>query len=484
MIQNIHGFGYCNNTYNNLPRYRKPVNFTGMSLPSQYKTSFDYLAARIVDGNKKWQIDGSLLSAANISKAMEKVFMLNKVFGPYKESNPAKIAWKNYIPQEVRVYCTDKVNEARAGRLRQWQNFLENPVVEGISGDYDELIKDIKSDRSLKFVIWNAINSELQASNRHIPVPFDITALDETVRHFKSIEPKFRAVTCAPSSFLKMYTHRLRDNLLMKKDLSANTEIWVKIPSIKRDPDNKESNIAELEILSNKNWCTRSSLDKAEAALEDGDFYIYLERDDESFWKPSIGMASSKGKIDQIQGAENNNLIPLTELENVKKFIKDSGLKCQSGICDEGPKALQQILIAEKLSQTDLESGKNLFRAIKDKDNEVIYRMLGKQIKTTPDNKYIIPTYKPQVLLNKKSGITVPYSFLGIDEDALLENVSVIDGDLILTNKNNVFDSTISQFPPNLKTVNGRIECSKMQYEKFKNDFLRVVKDPSYINIH
>ena len=87
-------------------------------------------------------------------------------------------------------------------------------------------------------------------------------------------------------------------------------------------------------------------------------------------------------------------------------------------------------------------------------------------------------------MLNKKSGITVPYSFLGIDEDALLENVSVIDGDLILTNKNNVFDSTISQFPPNLKTVNGRIECSKMQYEKFKDDFLRVVKDPSYINIH
>ena len=44
------------------------------------------------------------------------------------------------------------------------------------------------------------------------------------------------------------------------------------------DPFNKEANIKKLEILSCKNWCTRSSVDKAEAALEDGDFYIYLVR--------------------------------------------------------------------------------------------------------------------------------------------------------------------------------------------------------------
>ena len=94
MIQDLHSFGYYNHT---MHACSKPVNFTGMSQGSQYRTSFDFIAAKMINNNtKKWQLDGSWLSAANISKAMEKLFMLNKVFGPYKEANPLKIAWKNY----------------------------------------------------------------------------------------------------------------------------------------------------------------------------------------------------------------------------------------------------------------------------------------------------------------------------------------------------------------------------------------------------
>ena len=459
MIQKLNGFGYYNNTYNNYPAYKRSVSFTGMSQGSEYKTSFDFIAAKMLHNNsKKWQIDGSLLSASNISKAMEKLFKLNKVFGPYNESNPAKISWKNYIPQDVREYCANKVNEARAARLREWQNFLENPEqIENIHG-YKALVDEIRSDEALKFVIWNAVNSELSSKNRHIPVPLDLKALDETIRYFKNIE-------------------------LMEKGLSDNEEIWVKIPSIKKDPKHRAENIATLETLSYKNWCTRSSLDKAEAALEDGDFYVYLKRDKE-IWKPLIGMASASGKIDQIQGTENNNFIPSNEIENIKKFIKEKGLKCQSGLTSEGPKALQQIMIADKLLEVDNISGKTFQKAIKDNDNEVIFRMLGKDIETDKAGNRIIETYKPQFLLNKKSGISVPYSFLGIDENSLLKDVEIIHGDLILTNKNHVFDSTITQFPPNLKMVTGRIDCSKAQYEKYKDDMLRVAKGLAFINIH
>ena len=110
--------------------------------------------------------------------------------------------------------------------------------------------------------------------------------------------------------------------------------------------------------------------------------------------------------------------------------------------------------------------------------------MLGKDIMSDSDGKLTIDTYKPQFLLNKKSGISVPYSFLGIDEDSLLKDVAIIHGDLILTNKNHVFDSTITQFPPNLKMVTGRIDCSKAQYEKYKDDMLRVAKSSEFINVH
>lgn len=503
MIQNLNGFGYLsNNVYNVTPRKlvsknvgelnrgadlrtNFDINFKGMSEGSQYKTVFDYMSAKIIDkGERKFPIDNSAISATKIKDAIAGLFKMNRVFGPYKESNPSKIGWKAYIPQDVRVYCTDKVNEARAARLKQWQSFLEYPELNKDISDYRSLQKDIKDD-SLRFVIWDAVNSDLQQNNRHIPVPFDIKALDETVRYFKNIEPIFRRLSCNKKDvFLRTYTHRLRDNLLMEKGLSNNESVWVRIPSVKRDSVHKEQNIAELEILSNENWCTRSSVDKAEAALQDGDFYVYLERDKDELWQPTIGMASSRGKIDQIQGAVNNNLIPIGQLENIKEFIKKNGLFCNSGVKDEGPKAMQQILIAEKLAAYDESTGKTLEKAIKDKDGVSVLKMLGNKVETNQDGTYKIGTYKPQLLIKPQSGIVVPYSFMGIDEDKLLSNVEVINGDLILYNKNPLFSSYITKFPEKLKFVSGKILCSKEQYSMFGDDMLRVVPNKSQIIVY
>ena len=495
MIQNI-SFGCLvnNNNYRQLPlsgRGLKPlpkdtVSFRGMSLPSQYKTSFDYLAAEILKSNKKWRIDGSLLSATNIAKAMTALFAMNRVFGPYQESRPDKIKWKSYIPQDIRTYCTDKINDARAARLKQWQEFLENPALtKEESEKFPDLVNTIKDEPSLKFVIWQAINSELKANNRHIPVPFDATALAETINYFKNIDPKFRSVTCYSTPFIDMYTHRLRDNLLMKKNLSDKDSVWVTIPSIKSDPEHKNEHINELEILSYRNWCTRSALDKAEAALEDGNFYIYLERDDNNMWRSMIGMTSYKGKIDQIQGRENNNLIPISQVHNIRQFIESHGLKCISAVLDEGPKAFQQILIAEKLSEHNEETGKTLSKALKDKDSFSALRILGQNVTPVPDGTYEIGTYKPVLMLNKSSGITIPYSYAGIDEDFLLEKVSKINGDFILYNKNKLYNSSLSKFPAKLQTITGRVYCTKEQFEKFKPDIFRVVNsNPARIIVY
>lgn len=486
MIQNFQSFGYLSDNrkqYFNSIRANK-IGFKGMSQPSQYKTSFDYLSAQILNNSiKKYPpLDASMISATKIKEAIAKLFMMNRIFGPYKESNPQKIAWKAYIPQDIRVYCTDKINEARAARLKQWQNFLENP--ETIVDKDSELAKNIREDDSLKFVIWSAVNSELQPSNRHIPVPFNVKALDETVRYFKTVDPMFRAITFQQTTFLKVYTHRLRDNVLMDKGLSDNRAVWVKIPSVKKDPTNKEQNIAELEILSNKNWCTRSSLDKAEAALEDGDFYVYLERDDKNLWHSMLGMTTLRGQVDQIQGRENNNFIPLGQVENIKNFLKKNNLKCVSGVRDEGPKALQQLLVADKLAELNPVVDKTLTNAIKEKDCYSIFKILGKAVEASEDGFLTIDTYKPTCLLDSKSGITIPYTYMGIDEDALLSKVDVIDGDLFLYNRNPVFNSYITKFPENLKSVKGRILCTKEQFEKFKDDMLRVVANKSQISVY
>jgi len=473
--------GFSNNIYSKKDSYMyrekqcfDSVKFTGRSLPSEYKTVFDYLSAEILGRNKRFQVNGALLSASRIKKTVGSLFEDNKVFDNFELSDYSKIKWKSYIPQDVREYSINKINAARKARLKEWTNVLTNPENFG-QGD-NKLSKKLDNNSPLKLVVWDAVTSELKADNRHIPVPFDYKALVETIERFEKISPKDRAVTCAKPSFVEFYTYRLRDDLLMDMGLSNNEAVWVKIPSIKHDKKNKSKNISKLEILSNKNWCTRSSVDKAEDALTDGDFYIYLRRNKTSkIWEPSVGMTSLKGKIDQIQGKENDNIVPITFLPEIKDFISKSKLKCASGIDSEGPKSWQGILISDKLSQKDVVSGKTFFKAIKEKDFQTIFGFLGINAQKTESGMFRINNYRPVYPLDSTHGFAIPYSMFGVNENELLSLVEVIDKDLVLNNKNQLLSSNINAFPKNLKYVGGRIYCNKMQYEMFKDDILKVV---------
>jgi hypothetical protein len=464
------------------------MSFSGKSLPSEYSDVFDYMAAEIIGGNKKYNLDGSMLSASRITPALNNLYDEGKLFLPYKLANSNKIKWKNYIPDDVRTYSIDKINAARDERMAQWLDFLENTnkANDNQLSYNSTLVKKVGNNTSLKLVIWNAISSELKENNRHLPVPFNEKALLETIEGFEEIKPKDRAVRCASPSFLEMYTHRLRDNLLMDMNLSNNEDVWVKIPSIKHDPENRSENIKKLEILSNRNWCTRSSVDKAEDALLDGDFYIYLARKEKSrIWDPQVGMACAKGKVDQIQGAENNNFIPLNLLNEIKTYLSKNNISTQSIITDEGPKASVAIMIGDKLEEFDYINKKSFSKAIKDNDVSSIFTFLHIKNKTLPNGHLMIATYKPSCLLDHNRGISVPYSMLGIDEDKILNDVEVIKGNLILWNKNKLYTSQITTFPPNLQLVTGRIECNQTQYDKYKQDMLRVVGyDEDKINIH
>ncbi len=449
------------------------VCFTGKSAPSMYKTVFEYLASEVLDNNKKYHVDGSKLSASKIGDAVKTLIMEDRVFLPFKLCVSEKIKWKSYIPQDIRVFSVGKINEARTARMEEWRRFLKAPATK--YGHDPLLVAEIEKDPSLRLVIWNAVSSELKESNRHIPVPFDEKALLETIKGFGNIQPMDRAVRCTSPTFIDMYTHRLRDNLLMDMKLSDNDAVWVKVPSIAHDSAHKEKNIRMLETLSCRNWCTRSSVDKAEAALQDGDFYIYLKRNGQIMWEPLVGMTSCHGKIDQIQGVENNNIVPLNLVDEIKSFIKSKNLKCHSDLCDEGPKASQAIMISEKLNEINPALKRSFYKAIKENDDFAMFRYLGVDVTALEGGGLKIGTYRPSFTLSKNSGITVPYSMFGLNEDILLKNVKVIEGNLILNNKNHLFDSRISVFPPNLEKVTGKIHCTAAQYEKFSADIDRVV---------
>ena len=430
-----------NNTlyFNNRTSVGDTVHFTGMSKPSQYKNIFEFLAAKVLSTKKKI-ISEDELSATNIKKGVETVFNPETIYGPYTKAKHSEIKWQAYVPEDVKQFSVDKINDARVERLSKWKNVLEGSEKEFDEQIPDTLKKKLNDNKSLRIVIWNAVNSEIKTNNRHIPVPFNAKALEQTIKGFEAIAPLDRKVRCKDISFIEMYTHRLRDNILMEKGVSDEAKsVWVRIPSIKHDPKNKAKNISDVETLSYRNWCTRSSVDKAEDVLKDGDFYIYLERGKNDMWQPLIGMASFEDKISQIQGADNNNIIPLKQLPKVKEFIKSKKLKCQSGIVDEGPRA---------------------------------------------NGTYEIKGYKPTYLADKNKGITLPLNMMGVNEDKLLENVSVVRGDLILDNKDVLLNSHITKIPEKLEKVTGKISCNRAQYEQFGDRLQQVAQNPKAITVH
>lgn len=471
------------------PLMQDTVSFSGKSPCELYKSVFDYMAAEIFDSNKVFQVTGDMLNASKIKIAVKNLFENDRAYFPHKRSLVEKIKWKSYIPQDIRVFSIDKINEARDFRMNEWKTFLEKPekfLAE--RGSYNpELVRKINDNPSLRFIIWHSLTSEIKANNRHIPVPFNEKALQETIKGFELIIPKDRQIRCVAPSFLEVYTHRLRDNLLTKLGKSGDGPVWIKIPSISHDCKNREENIAMLEILSCRNWCTRSSIDKAQAALEDGDFYVYLRRDKSELWEPLIGMTTLHGKVDQIQGIENNNIIPLNLVDEVEKFITENKLKCQSGVIEEGPKARQAILISKKLKEAlpDTKPPYTFSKAIKENDTPAVFKFLGVNAKTLDNGMITISDYRPSYSIDKNSGLSIPYSMLGLNEDELLKNVCKIEGNLVLDAKQKIFNSRITTFPPNLECVTGKVLCSAEQYEKFGADIERVVNgNKSKIIVH
>ena len=69
---------------NLMPLNTDTVTFTGMSSPSEYKTVFQYLASKILAGNKAYKIDGSLLSSKKIGQAIQQLIDQDRLFLPYK----------------------------------------------------------------------------------------------------------------------------------------------------------------------------------------------------------------------------------------------------------------------------------------------------------------------------------------------------------------------------------------------------------------
>ncbi|MBQ9246530.1 hypothetical protein IJ182_09715 [bacterium] len=275
----------------------------------------------------------------------------------FKPANYRKIKLPGYIPEQLKQNEVDMVNHSR--RKRQ-EEYLKSKIFENPSD----------TQRA-----WSIISYNVSANNRIIPPPIHIQSLQGVINSDGSFNHRNKLYN---SELIKTSLSEIQKNPKYKKTILFDrngqlinkndtpvvqkySAVWVKIPSQKTDRENFKNNVSNVEKLSNPNWCTRSKDNKAVAALEDGNFYVFVLKDTSDLWSSEVAMTTYNGKVMQIQGKENNNLIPLEFLPDIITFLNArnhisvkedntiKNIKLETGYTDDGPAAFTQLLIAQKL---------------------------------------------------------------------------------------------------------------------------------------
>ena len=450
------------------------VSFKGIS-PHQYKSSFDFMAS-----NAKEFTSGKLSNEKSPSKIQDATKKYLESNDSYKKPVLASKDNNTFCPvytEELKDEIISTINETRKETFEVWNNYIENGKTDDNSLSQEEkiLFDKIQQNPTLKFVIWNALSSNIGVDNRHIPLPLDTKTLADTINFFekKDIELQnekskintFRTSQARnPKSFNDVYASKLIENTLYSiignknntgfaifdengKKIDNPTEstikdapngLWVQIP--KATSTYAPYAVSVVENLSHENWCTRSRSDKASAAIQDGNFYIYLERDNRQY-KPALGITSERtGKLAKIQGVKNDNTIDQKYFDTIQSFllnnnhIKENGqnINCCSGKDDEGPDLYGSYLIMKEKQDYP-----EFAKAIEKKDyktflshiNDIAARTNPKaKAEITADENGMLTIKNYNSTLSFNGNIAVSLSDFGIDEIDLLKHIKVATG--------------------------------------------------------
>ena len=99
----------------------------------------------------------------------------------------------------------------------------------------------------------------------------------------------------------------------------------------------------------------------------------------------------------------------------------------------------------------EAEAAKTLEAAIKEKDAESIFQYAGIEYKKDENGMFILDKYRPKIIINKGKVPPIIFYEMGIDEHALLSQVSRIEGNAEFEN------SAINDLPKSIKYIGKRI---------------------------
>lgn len=181
---------------------------------------------------------------------------------------------------------------------------------------YDYLSTQNKYPPTVVLLILSGITSNLGANNDNIPLPLNKEILANTINQIDKILANNSKETL---SFLNLYQKNLTALYSGYLSNGKNSSQWVVIPSQVKDPENFESNVEKLKVLSYKMWCTKSHT--AREYLKDADFHIFLENG-----QPKLCFKFIDDEVIEVQGEKNNDIIPKEYIDVLKKYSENNNL--------------------------------------------------------------------------------------------------------------------------------------------------------------
>lgn len=265
-------------------------------------------------------------------------------------------------------------------------------------------------NKATALLILNAITKGLKPDNDKLPPVLNKGVLADCI---SEIDKNAKADKKYQFDLVRMYETKLNSSYLEDTNTGETGSKWVVIPSKTNDPENFEANVEKLKTLSHKNWCTKSF--NAEPYLSEGDFHVYLENG-----KPKLGVRFVNDEIEEIQGEQNNNKIPLSYYDELKKHIQEKNLKLHFN-------SKREFEDVEKLKKEVELIKEDLKNAIENNDAKEIFKYFGFLKEEDSEGFLTLSKYKQP---------SQKYTFrnLGIDENKLFEKIKRIEGDVDFKN--------------------------------------------------
>ncbi len=358
--------------------------------------------------------------------------------------NPNQKIWMSEA--KCKEWAEDKYNDFKNGDYKSMSYPSANKNREKILNEWFEFMDtepEIKDNPFVKIIISDYITKDVEPENAWLPPAFDKALIKEVLNS---------AMQNSSISISATYAKKLKakaENSTLKEEVFVDgiKGTWYTVPQTDKSSPNFQTNADKLKAFSDgTNWCIRTY--NAESYVQEGAMHFFV---DENGLTQVCVREDAPGRVYEIQKRQQNGTRPIPYITVVKDFLDRYNLKTTSGYLDAALNAKPKFD----------EQKKSFNEAAKRGDYKYILEQMGITVEVLPDGTYAISHYSPAL-----GEYTI--NDLGIKENDLLSNVSIIRGNAIFENSNATtlpkltkvggkftFDSSNISDVRNLKEING-----------------------------